>query len=526
MPNLFTPYINTLVVADGIFKFGAVDESEATFTLQFLIDTLRSTRTGVRFRVTTAHRRADSNADQPGFIFSDRILNDFDVLWLFGYEGANVGLHNLTDSILDDEIAAIGRFMNAGGGVFAAGDHDGLGSVLCGKIPRVRSMRKWYSEIETPTDYPPNAPGTGSGRLDTTRADYNNEFWFDNQSDDIPQVLTPLESHPVLQSSRGLIVKFPDHMHEGEVTVPWNLHETLTFSGESFQEYPEALFANRGGVVHPTPRIIATGSTLGNHSTMTEGHDKPTFQPDPTLNVARTFNAICVYDGSRVNVGRVLTQSSFHHFLDLNLTGDSLGVGNKTLGFTTPAGLPVLDGLQQYFRNVGWWLAETRHYFFNLILSILELPWWVKLFNPGGPVEENPLLILEYGKLMRQALARYGNGDLSVEFIRSTLLGTGLEDLIPAEAWRASIRSQPADRVSARLVEAALGGAAMALMQMQAAEPSRRAPFHDVQERTLAGIRTGVRSLGHAFGAEAAEAAALSSRLREIGLIQTGTPLR
>jgi hypothetical protein len=177
------------------------------------------------------------------------------VLWLFGYEGANVGVaNNLGDSISDDEIAAIGRFMNAGGGVFAAGDHDGLGSVLCGKIPRVRSMRKWYSESQTPAGYPPNAPGLGMGRLDTTRADYNKQFWFDNQSDDIPQVLTPLESHPVLQSSKGLIVNFPDHMHEGEVTVPWNLEETLTFAGESFKEYPQARFA------HPTPRIIATPS--------------------------------------------------------------------------------------------------------------------------------------------------------------------------------------------------------------------------------------------------------------------------
>jgi hypothetical protein len=92
MPVLFTPFINTLVVADGIFKFGAVDPTEATFTIQFLIDTLKSTSTGVRFRVTTAHRRSDSNADQSNFTFSDQILNNFDVLWLFGYEGANIGI--------------------------------------------------------------------------------------------------------------------------------------------------------------------------------------------------------------------------------------------------------------------------------------------------------------------------------------------------------------------------------------------------------------------------------------------------
>jgi hypothetical protein len=267
--------------------------------------------------------------------------------------------------------------------------------------------------------------------------------------------------------------------------------------------------------------------TIGNHSTNTEGNDSPTFRGDPNdMNVARSFNAICVYDGSGVKVGRVLTQSSFHHFLDLNLTGDALGVGNKTLGFTTPAGLPVLEGLQQYFRNVGWWLAEHRHYFLNLTLYILQLPWWVKLLNPGGPVEEDPLLILEYGKLMRQALARYGNGDLTVEFVRSTLLDTGLEDLIPAEAWRGSAGSPRAGRVSERLVEAALGGAAMTLMQMQAAQPSRTAPLHEIQERMLFGIRTGIRSLGHAIRSEAVDAAALSSRLLEIGPIQPGARIQ
>ena len=41
------------------------------------------------------------------------------------------------------EVEAIAAWMNAGGGVFATGDHALLGASMCHKIPRVRSMRKW-----------------------------------------------------------------------------------------------------------------------------------------------------------------------------------------------------------------------------------------------------------------------------------------------------------------------------------------------------------------------------------------------
>src|SRR4051794_18751572 len=212
MPIIIQPFINTLVVADGIFAFGPPDPTEATFTLSFFLQTLNTPF----FNVKTAHRRADAHADLPNFTFSDAALKDFDVLWLFGYEGANFGGANTGASIGDGELAAIAAFMAAGGGGFAAGDHDGLGSVMCGRIPRVGTMRKWYSAVDPPPGRPPNAPGLGAGRIDTTRPDHAGQYWFDNQSDDIPQIFTLLEPHPVLQTSTtpgGLISQFPDHMH-------------------------------------------------------------------------------------------------------------------------------------------------------------------------------------------------------------------------------------------------------------------------------------------------------------------------
>jgi hypothetical protein len=102
---------------------------------------------------------------------------------------------------------------------------------------------------------------------------------------------------------------------------------------------------------------------------------------------------------------------------------------------------------------------------------VVQLPWWVKLFNPGGPVEGDPEQILQYGTLMRQALARYMNDDMTVDFVRSVIAENGLTGLLPEIPWQN--RSERSGRVAAygRIVEAALGGAAMALMAAHARQP-------------------------------------------------------
>jgi hypothetical protein len=78
---------------------------------------------------------------------------------------------------------AILNFMNSGGGVFATGDHYKLGACLCGAIPRVRSMRKWFvtaNPDETdhayntnpkvgPLGEPCSTPQDGQFRIDTTQ---------------------------------------------------------------------------------------------------------------------------------------------------------------------------------------------------------------------------------------------------------------------------------------------------------------------------------------------------------------------
>jgi hypothetical protein len=373
------PVINVLVVADGIFSFAASDPLDNTFTIATFLNTLGNSRTP-SISVDTAHRRGDSNATikQP-FNFATSIpdLSVYHVIWLLGYEGTNYGEQSGSlVFITDDEVAAIARFMTSGGGVFAAGDHDGLGSLMCGRIPRVRSMRKWFSIIDTdariPAMAPRNWPGLGPDRADTLQPSHDSTWNFDNQSDDIPQTLTfPGGTvHPILQGPNGPITRFPDHMHEGEVITPWNMNDTLTFSGQSFVEYPTGFpNAEDPGGWQEKPVIVATGNVIAGHPTPVEGSacEQNNFTPDGSLTNGKTINVLCVYDGRNAEttqyfqspgLGRVVTDSSFHRYLDLNLAGDPCGVGTKQQGFTTVAGSGVLADIKAYFINTVVWLAN------------------------------------------------------------------------------------------------------------------------------------------------------------------------
>src|SRR3954468_11904 len=114
--------------------------------------------------ITRAHRRplssptsdADAMASAAGaigpvqfsFRFTPATLSraSFDALFLFGVQGTKYLLYDNERSleVSADEAAVIARFMDSGGGVFATGDHEDLGIQLSGKVPRVRSMRRWY----------------------------------------------------------------------------------------------------------------------------------------------------------------------------------------------------------------------------------------------------------------------------------------------------------------------------------------------------------------------------------------------
>src|ERR1700722_357413 len=259
---------------------------------------------------------------------------------------------------------------------------------MCGELPRVRTMRKWFAdEASFPAGYPrqckdhsvavvstvnwPAVSNEELGRADTLVKNSNGDtealFRFDDQSDDIPQEIKFPEGsvHPILRGPSGAVHRFPDHMHEGEV---------VTTLAPNVTEYPSK------SDVQPLPHVIATGVVSGGHGTEVDRKtcDHENFESDDQPSEAKEIGILCAYDGWPAGVGRIVTDSSFHHYLDINLIGDPCGqTADRRQGFrepgtkpgtksrartTPPSGDGVRADLQAFFINTARWLArQTLH---------------------------------------------------------------------------------------------------------------------------------------------------------------------
>jgi hypothetical protein len=374
--------IRVLIVLDGTYRF-----DEPADTTDFTYTSLVNALTAAGMQVTKAHRGTDATADISSFNFATSVnLLDFDVVWLIGFEGRNVSSGtSIANALGDVQRAAIARFQDAGGGIFATGDHDSIGSNMCGYLLRVRAMRAWYGTGDPispmPAGFPRNFPplvGATETRADTTRKnplgdyDRNNDgtdeqfVWFENQSDSIPQPLTPTTNpaHPILRTRGRDIVVYPDHMHEGNALgeVPgFDYEQTLTIDGQPFVEFP-AVDGHR-----ELPNVIATGQTLANAS---RNADDDTAL-DTQLSTPTTVNSLSVYDGRAVGVGRIVTGSTFHHYVDINLTGDTdintperrARTGpdaEKGQGFGFAGAESTFSDIKTVFVNITQWLARPR----------------------------------------------------------------------------------------------------------------------------------------------------------------------
>lgn len=366
-----------LVVLDGDYRFDVDPSGTQDFTYTALVGAL----TGAGFQVTRAHRQNDVTAGVlQAFNFAGAGVNllEHDVIWLIGHDGRNtVGSSGAFD-LSPAEIAAIARFMDAGGGVFATGDHDSIGADMCGRIPRVRAARCWYGTGDghspMPAGFPRNFPPTGSARADTTQTNPLGDYsafpapfvWFENQSDAVPQPITPASSpaHPILRRNGQDIVVYPDHMHEGQTLgeVPgYDYDQTLSFDGEDFVEFPSV------DGEQPKPEVIATGQVLANTSrAVADGSDIGSGSAS-----VKTVNTLSVYDGRLAGVGRIVTGATFHHYVDINLTGDTDVVpgqaqtrvgpdGAKGHGFAHPGAEATFADIKAVFVNITNWLARPR----------------------------------------------------------------------------------------------------------------------------------------------------------------------
>ena len=166
----------------------------------------------------------------------------------------------------------------------------------------MRSMRKWWYPTTGPFGNEPVAPPgintIGGNQLDTTRPGHtlatdpnspgSRAVWFDDQSDDIPQYISPINQsnvcceasvfrsdpsllHPLLQGPNGAILAFADHMHEGEVILPSNTIGPLPSRGSNLKntrKVPPAtpsirrLSHGRGQMARPTSSPLMIGTLI------------------------------------------------------------------------------------------------------------------------------------------------------------------------------------------------------------------------------------------------------------------------
>lgn len=329
-----------LVVTDGNLDFGT-----GFFGLSEFVSILQA----AGHTVSTAHRGGSSTATISGaFNFKTATTaittNNYDQIWLFGFS---------TTPLTADEQKVIARFMEAGGGVFATGDHGTLGEGMGANIPRVRKMRDWSS-----------VPMSSPTRLDTVLdAGLDNIKQFGDQANTVPQRTYPVffsnggddfvastwSVHPVLRHSSGAVDVMPDHPHESECFSP----PTVAGNFAGVEEWP----APTTGGARIAAQVISVSVSAGRFvvsGAPTASGTKPPVKP-------RCFGGISAYDGDLANVGRIICDATWHHFVNINLNGSGAGAdsqGNPFTGFYV-GGQPTAEYLkiQQYYRNTVRWLA-------------------------------------------------------------------------------------------------------------------------------------------------------------------------
>jgi hypothetical protein len=262
---------------------------------------------------------------------SRTLLERFDEIWFFGlyqkkvdgpFEETFGGPDNELD---DDEVRELEGWM-ARGGVLMAGDHSlyapggseadppdtylCLGRALGHRVPRAGQLRKWKG--------PPTVKFESSFNT-LVRTATDSEMNPDLQNDVLPQTLVLVTSgpqqapHRIFLGREQVIALFPDHLHEGEVEIP----EVLNSQWPPFKEKDEKK--------KERPVVVAYGC------------DKRSCDSTPVL---------AVYDGDKFGVGRIAADSSWHHYLNINLQAWADGSQDSTL-----------DLLAQFFQNLALYLA-------------------------------------------------------------------------------------------------------------------------------------------------------------------------
>lgn len=500
--------IRILFVIDGRITTG---DGPQDFGLGPVIRTLRTRWPAwwVRFSVTVVDR------DPPeSFRFTREAfdIDDFDQVWFFGdWPGTAANSPDVSDDIIqrpefspmeDAELRIIAEWMERGGGVFSTGDHSLLGASMCSRIPRVRNMRKWTRAQGVPTFADSNRNQTLVRDPQTGELQWEGDRWaqqiFPVYRSGGPVVFHQFP-HPLLCGRAGPIDRFPDHMHEGSVIedsdVP--LKQPLAIPGYDGVEFPVVepvlqgvtAFSPEVFGVQPRPQVIAHALTRDLESE------------------ARRFAVVGVYDGEAVKVGRVVVDSTWHHWFSMNLIGFQAEVPS------------IFAGMQDYYRNVGLWLATPQQRAAMLILAT-----WGVLVGKHPGAFDRAMGIWDLGERVVDAIGRTAPQCIVNEF--STTFLPLRESQSPTSAQEsAAIGGRRPARLKPSVAltnEAIVGGMAFELLELAHQHIRERAlgrPTEvdgpEILRRGMQGVRTGIRELVATLNESCARVAKLDDAVRD-----------
>jgi hypothetical protein len=225
----------------------------------------------------------------------------YEQVWLIGMDA--------TDALSRADIEAIERFRETGGGLLLSRDHQDLGSSFAriAKVGQCQNFQRVNPESERARQL---VDDTASPHI--TWPNYHS-----GRNGDAQPIEIMLPSHPLMRRSDGACIRtLPAHPHEGALSVPPSLAE----------------------VAH----VVATGRSL-------------------TTGVI--FNlVIAIETGEPSGTGRVVANSTFHHFCDCNW--------EPSLGAPTFVSEPWGDGMvrdprarkdvEDFVRNIATWLQPPH----------------------------------------------------------------------------------------------------------------------------------------------------------------------
>lgn len=328
-----------------------------------------------------------------------------DVIFLIGQES--------TDVLDEADLTAVHDLMEAGVGLFGTGDHDTLGNRLCGRIQHLKSMRSW--------DGKDTLPGTDTVRDTRVPADVRRVIPGQLESEPPGKQIFPtfrlygesMLPHPVMSTPLGVIRELPDHQHEGYCR-------------------------EESGV-----KVLARSMTL------------PGQDCHKRLLDALSYAVVAVKETSN---GRIATDSTFHHFLNLNTRPV----------FADPSSAAAIDLSYYYFNLVLWLYTRTSRRAMSIVGSLARAA-----HSRDPSISE--ALHLDDKALFNQTFASFVERELSLawqyELALTMLKGIGEKESTPscAEGFAATVTDRCAkpvvNQVLSIFVHAALGSIGWATLK-------------------------------------------------------------